>query len=322
MIFGVADDGSVIGVENCKNRKKQCHVLNLLKDAQFNRLPNIKLHTVHFGGHEIDILEIENRPDKPYFLKKDYAPADKTLRDKTLRAGVTYTRYGDTNTPLMECADELFLERMFRERFGIDKPPLDKVKINLREFRNWQYSESDSGGDYFYDEWNPEFTLIQEIGLSSEKFVEGWTQSFPDSNAFKHELLLKFHSTVLRRLNIVSCDGARYLTVLPKAWSSKDEETGKHFVSYFFINNSIEYLVNKMIQHVHPMGIRNDNRNGCSYNDGIFPFSIFESEEHAKVALQQDFEQGMKEYFYYSYNSETRRYIRSYRGQHHEILTC
>lgn len=316
LVFGVADDRSIIGIEKSQKKKRQCEILNLLKDSPFNHLPQITLHTIPYEGHEIDVLVIQNRAEKPYFFTKD-----KTFQGKTIRAGVTYSRYGDTNTPLGECVDELFLERMFRERLGLDKPPLEKVKINLLIVDHWKYSENESGGAYFYDEWNPEFTLSQKLD-SSTKFIGGWNLSFPDSTAYQYELLLKFHSTVLRRLFIVSCDGGRYVTVLPNHWLYKDKITQQYYESNFFIDNSLEFLVNEMIQTIHPAGIRYHGAGGRSYRGWMSPFPIFPSENEAKAILQADYVHGMQKYTYYFFNRDIQRYVRVQEGQSHEMLTC
>jgi len=70
-------------------------------------------------------------------------------------------------------------------------------------------------------------------GIQSLRFVKDmllWTiskkvgVSFPDSKAYKYELLLKYHTTLLKRLYVVSCDGGRYLTVLPNYWLYEDKE--------------------------------------------------------------------------------------------------
>jgi len=61
-------------------------------------------------------LQILNTSKKPYFTLKDF------LVGKALvRAGVIYTRLGDTNIPLKETAPEDHIEIMWRERFGILK---------------------------------------------------------------------------------------------------------------------------------------------------------------------------------------------------------
>ncbi len=284
LIFGISDDRAVMGVEHDDKRKRQSDILNLLRDSFFNSLPRISLHTLQHEGHEIDILEIENRPDKPYFLKKD-----KRFQKKTIRTGVVYTRYGDTNTPLTECVDELHLERMFRERFGLDKSPLERVKISLRDATHWKWGEDENNESYFYDEWNPEFTLCQRH--ASDDFKEGWCLRFPDSKAYKHELLLKFHSTLLYRMYVVYCDGGRYLTVLPTSWVYEDKEKQRYYMSYFFVRDSLEHLVNRMILEVYP---------GQSSRGWLKPFPIFSTEEEANQELCLDFDKGMHDYIYYN----------------------
>lgn len=290
LIFGIADDKAVVGIEDDLKRKKQSDILTILKDSHFNRLPIISLNTVSVDNHEIDILEIENRPDKPYYLKKD-----KDFQGKTIRAGVIYTRYGDTNTPLKECSDELFVERMFRERFGIDKTPLERIKLSLRSINNWKWGENEKREEYFYDELNPEFQFYRSH--ESSDFVEGWSLSFPDSRAFKHELFLKFHDTLLKRLHLVSCDGERYLTVLPEIWLKQDPKDGCYYQSHFFIQDSLEYLANEMIQQVHPVL--------KSYRGWLEPFPIFSSQESAKMALEADYAKGMLKYTYYFFDRQS-----------------
>ncbi|NGX42340.1 MAG: hypothetical protein K940chlam7_00620, partial [Chlamydiae bacterium] len=253
LIFGVSNDRSVFGVENDPKRMKQHMILDTLKKSNFNCLPILYLHTIEYGNHEIDILEIENRPDKPYYLIKDKIENDQPGKQKIIRAGVFYTRYGDTNTPLRECADEMFIERMFRERFGIDKPPIEKLKANLEKKDQWVYNENSVDGPCFYDQWNPEFKISQDIE-SSREFVEGWSQLFPDSKACKYELSINYHSTQLDSLFLVSCDGGRFQTILPNVWMYEDPKDKYWYFSYYFIENSLEHLVNEVIQHTHPSG--------------------------------------------------------------------
>ena len=305
LILGIADDKTIFGVENDPNRKNQSNILNMLKDSHFNRLPIISLNTITIDNHKIDILEIENRPDKPYYLKKD-----KENQGKIIRAGVIYTRYGDTNTPLKECSDELFIERMFRERFGIDKSPLERIKLSLRNFSTWKWGENEKREEYFYDEMNPEFQLYRSH--ESSKFVEGWSLSFPDSRAFQYELFLKFHDTLLKRLLVVSCDGGRYLTVQPQIWNKQDKLADCYYQSYYFVQNSLECLVNEMISYVHPL--KNDR-------GWLESFPIFSSQEEAKTAFQIDYEKGMLDYVYYFFDRQSQCYHRVKNGEKSKIIT-
>ncbi|MBS0272633.1 MAG: ATP-binding protein [Proteobacteria bacterium] len=274
LIFGVSNQGEIIGVEADTKRKKQSQLLDTLRSSNFNRLPIITLYTVDHEGHEVDVLEIENRPDKPYFLTKD-----KKEGKKCVRARVIYTRYGDTNTPMDGCADEMAIERMFRERFGLDRPPVQQLMANLKNVQRWKWGENEENESYFYDQWNPEFTITKKSDTDS-LFIEGWSQQFPDSKAYKDEYLVKFHNTLLRRIFMVSCDGCRYLTVLPKLWGNLDESTGRHYTTHFFIEDSLEYLVNRMIHSIYPH----------QYSRRYMPeFPIFSSQEEAEQLLSQDF---------------------------------
>lgn len=308
LIFGIANDKTIFGVENDPNRKNQSHILNLLKDSHLNRLPIITLNTITIENHQIDILEIENRPDKPYYLKKD--KKDKEDQGKIIRAGVFYTRYGDTNTPLNECADELFIERMFRERFGINKSPLERIKLSLKNIFTWKWGENEKGEEYFYDEMNPEFQLYRSH--ESTKFDEGWSLSFPDSRAFQYELFLKFHNTLLKRLFVVSCDGGRYLTIRPEIWNKQDKLTDCYYQSYYFVQNSLECLVNEMIHYVHPQ--KNDR-------GWLESFPIFSSQKEAKSAFEIDYEKGMLEYIYYIFDRQSQCYYSVKKGQKNKIVT-
>ncbi len=294
LVFGVSNQGEVIGVEADTRRKKQSQLLDTLRSSNFNRLPIITLYTVERDGHEIDVLEIENRPDKPYFLTKD-----KKDGKKCVRAGVIYTRYGDTNTPMDGCTDEMAVERMFRERFGLDRPPFQQLMANLKNVQRWKWGENEENESYFYDQWNPEFTITKKSDTDN-LFVEGWSQQFPDSKAYRDEYLVKFHNTLLRRIFMVSCDWCRYLTVLPEFWGSLDESAGRHYTTHFFIEDSLEYLVNRMIHSIYPH----------QYSRGYMPeFPVFSSQEEAKQMLSQDFLAERAQYVYYYFDQKVQKYV-------------
>jgi hypothetical protein len=124
LVFGVANDGTVYGVENDPNKKTNADFHDFLRQARFNKIPKVKLTVHEVDGHEIMALQIMNSPKKPYFILKDFQ-GGKAL----VRAGVIYTRLGDTNIPLKETAPEDHIEIMWRERFGI----LKSQTMNLEE---------------------------------------------------------------------------------------------------------------------------------------------------------------------------------------------
>lgn len=116
IVFGVADDKSLHGVENDPNKKTNADLHDLLRQIHVNTIPKLDLTFHQVQGHEIGILEIVNAPKKPYFIRKDYQ-----VGKIIVRAGVVYTRLADTNIPRNETAPEDHIEIMWKERFGISK---------------------------------------------------------------------------------------------------------------------------------------------------------------------------------------------------------
>lgn len=111
IVFGVANNKTVFGVENDSNKKTNGDIYDFLRQMHFNRIPQAELTFHPLNGHEIGLLCIKDSPHKPYVVQQDFQ------RDKTLvRAGVVYTRLSDTNIPHNESAPEDRIERMWKER--------------------------------------------------------------------------------------------------------------------------------------------------------------------------------------------------------------
>lgn len=206
LVFGVADNKEILGVEADPRRRKSSNINDLLRDSTLNRIPPIRLIAYPKDGHEIDVLKIRNRPDKPFFATKDQRKGGETLR-----AGVVYTRVGDTNVPLSATAREDEIELMWRERFGIGHSPMQRVSRLIRETDKWQRVQGD---EYMYHEDFPEFTIRDDRTLI-EDFREVWTQKFPDRSASSFGVDLRYGTTILRKYTFVSCDGGRYRLPLP-----------------------------------------------------------------------------------------------------------
>jgi hypothetical protein len=111
IVFGVDDNAMICGVESDPNKKTNAEIHDFLRQLHFNRIPKVGLTFHKLEGHQIGLLQITNSPDKPYTIQQDFK------RDKTLvRAGVVYTRLGDTNIPPNETAPDDHIERMWKER--------------------------------------------------------------------------------------------------------------------------------------------------------------------------------------------------------------
>ena len=84
---------------------------------------------MEIGGALLDVLVIEDAPHiSPTILYERFGK---------ISAHHVYSRVCDTNTPSNEVAQPHEIERMWRERFGLDKPPLERMKRYLSEPDAW-----------------------------------------------------------------------------------------------------------------------------------------------------------------------------------------
>lgn len=248
LIFGVADNGTIVGLEKKQHRKKQREIIDLLHKVPINKMPKLKHYTLSADGHEVDILEIENTAEQPYFLKKDYEinlkKDNKTNERKLLTAGTFYERVGDTNRPIV---DDTVLDAIYRQRFGLDKTPLERAMSYLVNTAGWEHDNDEKNRLYFYYTQHPEFS-IQTYDYDNEysAFNEPWTERLIDKTAFQQLWMLKYHSTMLKKLVAVWSDGGRRLNVCPERLFS--ENKNETYWAFYYIKGSCEYLINDLIQ--------------------------------------------------------------------------
>ena len=133
LIFGVDDeDFSLHSISSGTERRTQADIASIFRDNanKFfqSRFPEFYLTKVSIDGTLIDVLVVEDTSHKPYYLIEKYGK---------IRAHHIYTRVCDTNTPINDAAQPHEIERMWRERFGLDMPPLERVKLYLSDFDAW-----------------------------------------------------------------------------------------------------------------------------------------------------------------------------------------
>ena len=183
----------------------------------------------------MDVLVIEDQPYKPYHLVEDY-----THDGKTVRAHHIYTRLNDTNIPMREAAPPHEIERMWEEKFGLDKSPLERAKMYLGNPTAWTRA---SGGSlhskiHEYHCSFPEFTLRTKEASDIDPRNEEWTRGeiCTDSN---HAFFLEvyYHQTCLDSLLTVSFDDGKKTMVSP---AFKPLGTGRF---YFYEEGSIERIL-------------------------------------------------------------------------------
>ena len=241
LIFGVDNnDFSFHPITEDTGRKTQADVAALFRDNadKFfqSRFPIFYLEEIAIDGNPIDILVIEDSPHKPYYLVK---------KIKGVRAYHVYTRICDTNTPLNSAAPPHEIEGMWRERFGLDVPPLERAKLYLNEPEAWSLlvENISSNVAYYYTSF-PEFTLrVASAEAIMACHEEGTRGELRTDNNHAGYYKLRYHQTLLHRIRYVSFDDHKKTMVAPKI---EPRGTGRF---YFYEADSIEYAVQQFIRH-------------------------------------------------------------------------
>lgn len=236
LVFGVRDgDYSVHSVEQDIGRRTQADLATLFRDnaRKFfqSRFPTFYLREVEIHGAPIDVLVIEDEPKRPYYLVE---------RIERLPAHHIYTRVCDTNTAVNATAQPHEIERMWRERFGLDQSALERAKRYLAEPERWSIGEED-GFVYCHHRVFPEFTL-RAAGAESGVDYSGseWTRGeVRTDNNYTGSYELRYHGTLLRRVHYVSFDDHKKNMVAPD-W----EAIGKGRI-YFYGADSLQYAVQR-----------------------------------------------------------------------------
>lgn len=171
LIFGVDNaDFSLNDIRANGGRRTQAQIADLFRGnaKKFfqSRFPTFYLREIEIEGRAIDVLVIEDEPKKPYFL------VDKIEK---VRAHHMYTRVCDTNTPVDESAQPHEIERMWRERFGLDTPALERAKRCLWEPDAWTLREEHGFVCCHHDVF-PEFTLRAASAEDKPDSSQEWTR--------------------------------------------------------------------------------------------------------------------------------------------------
>ena len=236
LVFGVEDSGvSVRTIKDDDRRRTQADIAGLFRDnaRKFSqsRFPTFHLRTIEIDTKQLDVLVIEDEPKKPYCLVE---------RFRKVRAHHIYTRVCDTNTPVDRAAPPHEIERMWRERFGLDASALERAKRYLAEPAAWTRPEEDGFVCCHHDVF-PEFTL--KVASADKKrwdSAQEWTRGeirTDDNHAGWYEL--RCHQTLLRRIHYVSFDDRKKSMVAPD-W--RPVGRGRF---YFYKADSVRYAVQR-----------------------------------------------------------------------------
>lgn len=213
LIFGVTDPDSgceIKGVDHIPDRRKQIDYINFLRDKKFvsERRPDIQLFTFDMKGKTIEVLKIFDTKFKPYYLTEEFSCNNTKKgqgKPKIVKPYHIYSRVLDTNTPIDRSADEYLVEKMWRERLGIDEEPLKKFNQLLNEFDNWERDFNNH--EWAYHKVHAEYQLKYSGTVSDNDQI--YRFCYTNSNSKIGQVEFKFHSTVLNQINYVLVDETR-----------------------------------------------------------------------------------------------------------------
>ena len=228
IIYGVDNKGSVVGLQS-DTPWTQADIVNTLSKVGFSGgvFPDIFLRRFEMQGHRLEVLVIKDRPEKPYYLQKEY---------HRLNPGTVYSRVRDSNTPINQVASSNDIERMWRQRFGIDQTPFQRVRNYLLDRDEW--TETSEYAWYFSQ--FPEFTISPtEEEAEPVRGGENWVRAATNPSAFVRPLRICFHQTVLAQIDCILYDEMRAITPAP---GLAHVDSGKDLKFFSLSADTLEFL--------------------------------------------------------------------------------
>lgn len=243
LLFGVADNGEIIGLsEVSPNRKTQANLLDFLSNTMFagDNIPEIAVGTITVQGKEVDVLTVYNSHDVPYYLKP------KSKGYKKIRPNYIYSRIGDRNTPIDQNSPYKQIELLWKKRLGLLSPPLSQIVTRLKNKIEWESLD----GTY-YNIFNPDFKLVEEWDIEDRRNDNRPFYSYNqynESTSFTN-LKIVYKETVLKEFEVVVLDSGRYSTPTPE-WGfihHSDHRTESLYAYRYIIENSISYAIQQFL---------------------------------------------------------------------------
>lgn len=266
IIIGVEDETfSVVGVdESDPNRKNTQQLTNFLVGVKFagDNRPSVEVKTITYKLKYIDVIVIKRSNLVPYYLSKDYPlnkiqkkdQAEEIERSKRfLRCGNIYTRKENNNTAVNCAADPNEMEQLWKRRFFLDRSPLDRVQLFLKNTPKWIDSPLTENIpdliDIKYYENFPEFTIkvIKDYSL----FTSEWYMS-EFSLTSQCNILICYQGTVLQIFKGV-CEFNGLCKVLclvePYKFSSNLKDKYNNVMSFYYVfQDDISYSISKIFK--------------------------------------------------------------------------
>lgn len=235
LIYGASDNGTVLGIEkSVKSRYTSASIIQFLRTIPFagGYIPQVEVHTLQFGEHEVDVLLVLRGTHTPYYLQEEYGKSPQL--SNRVRPGAIYTRTSDINTPKDKTASIEHTEYLWRKRFGYDLRPSKRFELLLGEYNGWSDANWDTCRQQFHLDY-PEYRII--AGESKDGY-NSLSYFYDDERMLYTELKLEYLTTTLYETELWYMDMGRCIIPKPE-WKYI---IGKGLY-YYYLKDSINGLL-------------------------------------------------------------------------------
>lgn len=240
IIVGIDEEHkyAVCDVTNDTNRRNTQMLTEFLRSRKFagDFRPVVTVNPLYLSGGWIDVIEVHNSTNTPFFLKERYKSVDATN---------IYVRLQDSNTPCDRSADLQHVEYLWKKRFGIILTPIEKVKLYLKHPEDWANSPSIEDKKYY--KFAPEYTI--EHNYKADDHRDGYEYYlFAQTDPRPHwcDIRISYHQTILADIGGASLDGGRYFTATPDTDGFSVGKSLSWDVSYkYMIKGELNHIVHE-----------------------------------------------------------------------------
>ncbi|BDR57775.1 ATP-binding protein [Xylocopilactobacillus apicola] len=244
LIFGVSDNQEVIGIENDENRRNQADLIDMINKLPISgdHKPKIRIETLKYAEHEIDVLRIINTNAVPIYLNQKWP---KKGSKNYLTPGQIFMREGDRNVSIDGTAEYPKVEKLWQKHFRFDVPILERYSYVLQDVENWSYYENKEGYGFLYN-LNPDFNMNLVRDDENRADIKPFSLNYIDCTISWSMLKVNYRQITIKELSVVWLDGGRVISVSPEVSQMKFSNDDSFY--YYFIAGTMKGLIQKLFE--------------------------------------------------------------------------
>jgi hypothetical protein len=205
------------------------------------------------------------------------------------------------NSPVIEKSENVVIGNNNIIIFDTSSRPFRKVLAEvLADKDSWEYDDG-PGGLRLYNLDTPDIVFVEIASNNCEEFQDFFLKNLP-AKSWKIILQPMYKNQPYgKHLIGIYVDDGLSLMIAPRRWcSSEDKEPQETWVSYYSIEGSLEYEVNRILQEIRSQ----------DYHVQLFNFPVFKSEQDAADCFEKDIQSGQNKYGYFVVKEEAVKYKR------------